>query len=520
MASASPKILSARNLLAWREEQRRRGQTVVHCHGCFDIVHPGHIAHLQQARSLGDVLLVTVSSDANVNKGHARPLIPDDLRAASLAALECVDAVHVNNTPTAVDLLEALKPDVFVKGKEYERSADPRFLLEKDTVIAGGGRVVFTSGEIVYSSTAIINNLTQTDPFEREKLARLLGRYDLTAGTLAQTIRAFEGKRIAVVGDTLLDAYHFCDATGVASEGPMMSLKLLARKDYDGGAAVIARHAAALGAQVTLVTHLPDESSIKSRLEDAGIEVRGLTGRKTQVTKHRYLCDTTKVMKLDEGSPQPIDSAAIDALTRTLTALADDGLDAVIFADFGYGMLSPTLLDAVLPKLKSKVPVITGDVSGRTGTLLRFQNAALLTPTERELREALGDFSSSLPALAWNAIEATGAHSLTVTLGRQGAIVFDHGDNAAPSARLRQEHIPAFTKHALDPLGCGDALLTTATLALAAGASAQAATLLGSLAAAYEASRLGNEAIATDDLLTQLQALPEVDQPHTLRLAS
>ena len=100
----------------------------MHCHGCFDIVHPGHIHHLQYARSLGNLLIVSVSADANVNKGVNRPLIPDDLRAASLAALECVDAVYLNPDPTAAELLESLQPDLYVKGREYELSVDPRFI--------------------------------------------------------------------------------------------------------------------------------------------------------------------------------------------------------------------------------------------------------------------------------------------------------------------------------------------------------------------------------------------------------
>ena len=122
------KICSLIQLLAIREAARAAGRAVVHCHGCFDIVHPGHIHHLQLAKSYGDILIVSVSADSQVNKGVNRPLIPDDLRAASLAALECVDYVYVNPDPTAAGLLEQLRPDVYVKGKEYEHNRDPRFL--------------------------------------------------------------------------------------------------------------------------------------------------------------------------------------------------------------------------------------------------------------------------------------------------------------------------------------------------------------------------------------------------------
>ena len=137
------KTCTLESLLSLRQAARAAGRTVVHCHGCFDIVHPGHIQHLQFARSLGDVLVVSVSGDSHVNKGVHRPLIPDDLRASSVAALECVDWVYVDQDPTAVALLEALRPDVYVKGREYEKNLDPRFLAEREAVTRHGGRVVF-----------------------------------------------------------------------------------------------------------------------------------------------------------------------------------------------------------------------------------------------------------------------------------------------------------------------------------------------------------------------------------------
>src|SRR4051812_5195105 len=149
------KIFSRPELLAFREEARQAGRAVVHCHGCFDIVHPGHIHHLQLAKSYGDLLIVSVSADSRVSKGINRPLIPEDLRAAGLAALECVDAVYVNDEPTAVELLEQLRPDVYVKGKEYEHNRDPRFLAEREAVTKHGGRVICSSGDVIFSSTAL-----------------------------------------------------------------------------------------------------------------------------------------------------------------------------------------------------------------------------------------------------------------------------------------------------------------------------------------------------------------------------
>jgi rfaE bifunctional protein kinase chain/domain/rfaE bifunctional protein nucleotidyltransferase chain/domain len=498
------KLCNFEDLLARRAEARAEGRAVVHCHGCFDVVHPGHIHHLQFARSLGDVLVVSVSADRHVNKGAARPLIPDSLRAASVAALECVDYVYVNPEPTAVELLAAMRPDVYVKGSEYERSNDPRFLAERDTVTRHGGRVVFSSCDVVYSSTALIGSLN-AERLRDEKLARLRERHGLGDAHLLQLLARGRGQKVVVVGDYVLDRYHFCDATGLAAEGPMMSLRALRRQDYDGGAGVVALHLAGLGARPLLVTALADDEPSRHaelRLTSAGVDVRSSRARRQLVTKHRYLVDQSKLFKVDEGSPTPADSLEEQRLTDRVLDAAD-GAAAVVFADFGYGVITGGLLDRILPRLRSRVPVLAADVGGRQGNLLRYRGVDLLCPTEREARSALNDFSGGLGAVAWNLLSATGARQAIITLGKQGLVTFER-DGQSAAERLRSEYLPALCPQGIDPLGCGDALLATATLALCAGGSLQAAALLGSIAAALEVREVGNVPVSAERIRRHL----------------
>lgn len=506
-SSRNAKTLTLPQLLAARADARAAGLAVVHCHGCFDIVHPGHIKHLQYARSLGDVLVVTISADTYVNKGAARPLIPDDLRAASVAALECVDFVYINPHPTAVELLHDLRPDVYVKGKEYETNNDPRFLAERDAVTAHGGRVVYSSGDVVYSSTALISNLESHVTFNEEKVLRLRDRYDLSDANLTHLVHRFRGQRVVVVGDYILDQYHFCDATGVASEGPMMTLRAVAEKAFDGGAGIVALHLAGLGAAPTLVTTMAEDEAVSApvemRLAGHGVDVQALRARRDLVTKHRFLADGQKLFKVDQGAAAPLDSRAEERLARKLLEVAD-GAAAVIFADFGYGTITGKLLDRVMAPLRGSVPVMAADVSGKQSNLLRFRDVDLLCPTEREVRETMSDFSSGLGAVVWGLLSQTGARQAMITLGKQGLVTFDRPVGAPATGRLRSEYVPALATHAVDPLGCGDALLATASLALAAGGSLQAAALLGSLAAAIEVSHVGNHPLTADALLGRL----------------
>jgi len=517
--SQTRKTCSLQSLLAIRAAARAQGKTIVHCHGCFDIVHPGHIQHLQFAKSLGDILVVSVSSDSHVNKGPDRPLIPDDLRAASVAALECVDVVYINPSPTAVELLEQIRPDVYVKGREYEGNHDPRFLAERDLVVRNGGRVVFSSGEVVYSSTALIGAIGRTDRFNDEKVTRLRDRYDLSTVHLQNLLQRSRDLRVVVVGDYLLDRYHFCDATGVAGEGPMLSLRSLQTQDYDGGAGVIALHLAGLGARPTLISALADDDlsrQISMRLRGSGVDLQCYQGRREVATKHRYLVDQNKLFKVDEGQAAPADTQLEGLLAARILSVAE-GAAAVVFADFGYGVITASLLDRILPELRKQVPVLTADVSGRQSNLLRFRDVDLLCPTEREVREAQHDFSNGLGAVVWNLLNSTAAKQAIITLGKQGLVTFDRNDRSMAD-RLHSEYLPALAPHAIDTLGCGDALLATSSLILAAGGSLQAAAFLGSIAAAIEAQEIGNQPITAECILTQLHQRDTL--PVTARLAS
>ena len=130
------KILSAAALPVWREDLRRRGGTLVATNGCFDLLHRGHVSYLQQARLLGDALLVGLTSDANVRrlKGPGRPVNREDDRAAVVAALESVDAVFVFPELDARHFLEAVRPDIYAKGGDYTMETinqGERRLLEK-----------------------------------------------------------------------------------------------------------------------------------------------------------------------------------------------------------------------------------------------------------------------------------------------------------------------------------------------------------------------------------------------------
>lgn len=522
---AASKILTHEQLLARRAAARAADQRIVHCHGCFDIVHPGHLRHLRHAKAQGDILLVTITGDQMISKGTGRPLIPQELRAENLAALDCVDWVYIEPRPTAVELLSEVQPDIYVKGREYELNNDPRFTAERDAVVRHGGRVVFSSGDVVFSSTALIGALEQSvDPYHA-RLRTLLQRAELDGESLSRLIGQFRGKRVLVVGEVILDTYVLCDRPDVAGESPIMTLRPVERRTYDGGAAIIARHLAAMGALPVLVTALnrsDDADALRQRLLADGVELRCIESDRPIPEKQRFLVGQQKVMKLDLVQRIEPDAAKQDELVGlvadTLTERGAYGADATIIADFGLGLLSRSLLHALCPAVRAKSGIVAGDVSGRRSHLSAMSGMDLLCPSESELRDAYRMYDEGLNAVAYRLMAETRSRHAIVTMGPEGLIAFDRlpafADGRAEwGAKVSAEHVPALSGVAIDPLGCGDAMIAAATLALTADASLVAAGFLGAVSAATQVQRLGNTVISATDLRHGVSRL------HTAHLA-
>lgn len=152
------KILKLEELAQKIRGLKSEGKKIVHCHGCFDLMHPGHIKHFQSAKRMGDILVVTITPDMYVDKGQDRPVFNQGLRSECIAALECVNYVAINKWPTAEETLRLLRPDIYVKGQEFQNLEDKTGKIQREYEIVKeiGGEIRFTH-EVVFSSTKLLN---------------------------------------------------------------------------------------------------------------------------------------------------------------------------------------------------------------------------------------------------------------------------------------------------------------------------------------------------------------------------
>ena len=147
-------------MIAARADWKRAGKKVVFTNGCYDVLHPGHIRLLEAARTLGDVLILALNTDASVQrlKGPTRPVVGENERARILAALGSTDAVIIFDEPTPLELIRNLRPDVLVKGGDYTTST----IVGADDVVTWGGRVEIVPTVDGASTTNTIRKMTSS----------------------------------------------------------------------------------------------------------------------------------------------------------------------------------------------------------------------------------------------------------------------------------------------------------------------------------------------------------------------
>lgn len=478
---------------------RPRARTVVLCCGVFDVVHPGHLRHLAYARQRADVLVCGVTADARVAKGPHRPHVPEDLRAANLAMLDIVDYVLVVDETVPLRIIAALQPDYYAKGFEYSGEARRgRPIPEAAVVEAYGGEVLFTPGDVVYSSTALIEDAAPD--LRWEKLAMLMRTRELSFGDLRRAVAAMRGQRVHVVGDAIVDALLRCEVIGASGKTPTVSVRRVAREQFAGGAVVVAKHLRAAGAAVQLSTVVGGDDAGKFILDDAqaaGVAVYPVADRARPTTvKEAVVVDGYRLLKIDEVDNRPVSGAI---LRRLREQVAETAGGAVVLSDFRHGIFHGHSIG----ELTSAIPagcLRTADsqVASRWGNICDFRGFDLITPNEREARFALGDQDSGVRPLAERLHAAAGCRWLLMKMGARGMLAY--GERTEDCFVL-----DSHARAAVDPVGAGDAFLAYATLSLLARPGDLAcAAVLGTFAAGAECERDGNVPVGPEYVLCKI----------------
>lgn len=486
---------------------RPRARSVIMCHGMFDIVHPGHLRHLVYAKEKADVLIASVTADEHVLKADHRPYVPQELRASNLAALEVVDHVVIDHHPTPIENIRYLQPDYFAKGYEYFANGIPPRTQEEITALESyGGEMVFTPGDIVYSSSRIIE--THPPKLSTEKLLALMESEGIDFADLRKALHSLAQVRVHVMGDTIVDTYSYCSLLGAAAKAPTFSVKLEGSERFTGGAGIVARHVKAAGADVSFATVLgedPLKGFVLRELAESGVRCLPVVDRTRPTTqKERFVADGHKMLQVDRVDNRPISGRIVGLLCDSLRL---SGADVVIMSDFRHGIFNRQMIGEFMQHIPpAALKVADSQVSNRWGNILDFTDFDLLTPNEREARFALADQDSVVRPLASELFRQARCRNLILKLGDRGIIGY-----RSPGPMPREFFtIDSFVGTLVDPIGAGDALVAYASVALAITGNIVIASILGSLSAAVTCERQGNVPVTPIEVEQKIDVLERI----------
>lgn len=466
----------------------------VFVYGDFNILHPGHLRLLKFAKDSGNYLIVGVNSDKLSDKE-----ITENIRLESLKATSYVDEAFVMRE-SSFEWIKKYKPDIVVKGKEHQNKEN----LELDVINAYGGKLLFTSGEIGFSSIDLLKKEFYRMSYHVEHNHTYLQRHKIKLADLKKIVGDFSDLNVLVIGDTIVDEYITCEPLGMSQEDPTIVVSPLANNKFLGGAAIVASHARTLGADVKYisVTGIDENSKyVKKGLQELNINV-SLYEDSTRPTtlKQRFRANGKTLLRVNHLKQHSIDANIEKDIIEEVEQEIDK-FNLIVFSDFSYGLLTKNVINKVSTLANERNILTSADSqsSSQVGDISKFKDMTLVTPTEREIRLSLNDFESGLVVLSNKLCDVSNDRYIFTTLGAEGVLIYN-----SIQGELITDSISALGSSVQDVSGAGDSLLIASSMALATGASIWKSAYLGSLASAIQVSRIGNVPIKKDEILKEL----------------
>ncbi|OGS22565.1 MAG: hypothetical protein A2252_03030 [Elusimicrobia bacterium RIFOXYA2_FULL_39_19] len=501
----STKIADLQHLIKIVENLKKHGKSVVHCHGCFDLMHIGHIKYLQSAKRKGDILVVTITPDRYVKRGPGRPVFNEIHRAEAIAALDCVDYVSINNTPTATETITLIKPNVYVKGSDFGSvESDPtgRLSLEEKAVKSVGGRMEFTSDEVFSSTKIIKENFDIMPKHIKQFLQDFNKRHDVNEVTKA--LSKIQKLKVLIIGEPIIDEYNFCHLMQRASKSTTVSTLFQSKELYAGGALCVANHLAGFVDEVGLVGMLGRENShekfIRSHIKPNVKLFPCYREDGPTVTKRRYLEGVfmQKMFEVCHFNDYPINTATEKKVMALLSKLFGK-YDMVIAADFGHGFITKNIVNQLCTKSPYLVAMTQSNSANLGYNLItKYNRADYIVIDHVETRLACHEQHGEFEPMVKKISKQLHCPCLNTTLGHEGTLYYKKG---------KFHRVPAFSWKVIDTIGAGDAVLALTSPLTFLDTDPEIVSFIGNCAGALAVQYLGNkETIDYGDLTKLIQS--------------
>lgn len=437
---------------SWRQD----GLRIVHAHGVFDLLHPGHVRYLNRAKTHGDRLIVSVTSNEFATKAPGRPVFSEDLRAEMLAALDCVDAVVINNAATATELIEKIKPDVYAKGNDYANGKG-YINVEREAVERNGGKLIFTN-EKTFSSSELINRHIAIGTEEaREYLAH--ARKNNYRERAEKLLTAAADLSVLFIGETIIDEYIYVSPLGKPPKEFVIATLEHRREKFNGGILAAQAHAGSFN-----------------------LETRCFSKRTITKTRHVDQDRTRKLFETYTMKNEPASKHEESCWATELEKICPN-YDVVVVIDFGHGMMTQKLREVVRAKSKFLAVNAQSNSANHGFNPVTSYGADYLCVDAPEARLAYRNQWAELNDCAEHLLKH--APRLVITDGHRGSL-------AHQSGWPEPKRIPAFADKIVDTMGAGDAFLAVTAPLVALSDDIELIAFIGNIVGGIKVGTIGH----------------------------
>jgi rfaE bifunctional protein kinase chain/domain len=489
--SSSRKILFFEDLVRQVKMLQAAGKRVVQSHGIFDVIHPGISQHLSEAKTQGDILVVSVIRDKDVRRGPGLPIFSEQLRAETVATLEQVDFVAIVDDEIPFDCVKKLAPNVFAKGKtlaDQDGNLEKRISAKEKELGSRQSKVFETSG-LGINSEALVNRFL--DVYSDETKAFLKGfNHHYSFGELKKQIDSLKNMRVLLIGDSIIDEYHFCTPMGRSLKTALVVHNSLTEEVFIGGSLIIANHLAGICGKVQLVTLLGRENSresfIQSNLRENVQSKFFFREDGPTICKKRYInLQNQKLFEInflnDSLLNRKCENQILSYLAREIPQH-----DLVLVSDFGHGIITKKIMKFI-QETSSIYAVNTQTNAANWGynLITKYHKPNFVCLDEVEARLATQDKHSNIEIVAKKILSKIEAEHIIVTLGKKGSI--------AVNQRGMINKTPIFSTKVVDTIGAGDAFFAFTAPCFARGFPLDLVSFIGNAVGALAVQIVGNK---------------------------
>ena len=486
------KLVGFETLLEIVKNLKKEGKKIVYAHGAFDLLHTGHIHHLEEAKKLGDVLIVTITADRFIKRGAGRPRFKQEERARFVAALECVNYVSISDSADCADAINLLQPDFYAKGEDVKEKADDLkegLYREIKALEDCGGEIKFLESLPIHS-TELLNEFFNIYPSHvKDFLKEFRKKYSFEM--ILETLQKIKKLKVLAIGDAIIDVYQYVSVMSKSPKSNHITTWGLSEEEFAGGVMACANHLAGFCEKVDLVTCLGSQNSKEEFIRaNLGKNIQpqffyrhdAPTTLKKRFVEPAYLTKMFEIYHFNDADLLP-------ELKKELRQYLESRIneyDIVLVADYGHGFLAEEIINLLCERAKFlAVNVQTNSANYGFNLITKYPRADYICIDEAEIRLATHSRLGRLELLARKIGEKTQSNKISITCGHHGCMTFSQTEGFS--------QIPVLSTKVVDTIGAGDAFFSVSSPWAVLGLPMELVGFIGNVAGAIKVGTLCNK---------------------------